>query len=123
MAYGTAAGVTFLIGGVDTEFYTTTNIALAIGWSDTVVDHYNSNAPAATKILVSNEVAAWYMKKARAEKQMKGLSSDGGGQGKPAKTAPNRENIPKYLVRMLNAGEYRGPKYSYSQKDAAGDDI
>ena len=101
MAYGTEAGVTFLIGGTDTEFFTSANIAIAIASADVFVDLINTDASAARKTEASNLIAESFMKNGRVNRQLKGMSSDGGTTGRPARTASRWDLIPKEVYSIL----------------------
>ncbi|MCK5019709.1 MAG: hypothetical protein KAS32_21805 [Candidatus Peribacteraceae bacterium] len=102
MAYGTSAGVTLLIGKEDTITYTSANITAAIAMSDTFVDDINSDASDANKTLASNLIAANILRYGRGNLQMKGLSTDGGLEGRPAKSRDMSDLVPKEAIRLLN---------------------
>lgn len=120
MAYGTTAGVTLLLGGVDTTTYTTTNMTAAIVMSDVWVDKINPSASDAIKTQASNEIAANIMKSGRANKKLKGLSSDGGTQGRPGVGGNIYPDfVTPSIITLLRESE-RAPKFSHRQPDVTG---
>ena len=102
MAYGIEAGVTLLLGGVDTNVYTSANITLAIAHADIVVDSINNDASAARKTAASDLIAAELLKHASANKALKGLSSDGGNSGRPAVSGEGHDyHVPEAALLIL----------------------
>jgi len=120
MAYGTAAGVTLLIGKADSVTFTNDNITAAIAMADTLVDSINSGADDANKTLASNIIAANILLKGRANYQLKGLASDGGMDGRAAKTESMRKLVPTEAFLALRA-EKPVPKFKQRTPDALGD--
>lgn len=116
MAYGSETNVTLLIGGADTEFFTSGssgNIVAAIVISDVLVDGINSGATTAKKGVASELIAAEILKKGRITNKLKGLSSDGGQQGRPARAAAYRDYIPLEAYIMLT-GKKKRPSFRLS---------
>lgn len=101
MAYGTTAGVTMLVGGIDTKTFTIANMNIAIPIADAIVDSINSDAIAAKKTAASNIIAAEYMKSGRVANKLKGLSSDGGTGGRPSRSGAYLKNIPPAALILL----------------------
>lgn len=101
MAYGTSAGVTLLIGAVDIQTFTSTNITAAIVLGDAVVDSINSSASAAKKTSASNVYAAHALRAGRATFELKGLSSVGGVSGRAAKGGSYDIDIPPLVYKIL----------------------
>jgi len=83
MAYGTEAKVLFNLGksAVDTIFYTSANITLAIADADLIVDRINSSASAEQKTAASSMIAADIMLNKFQLAQTNGLDSTGGSEG------------------------------------------
>ena len=102
MAYGANATVTMMIGGVDTHVFTDANITIAVATADAYVDSINSKASATIKTEASNLIATEIMKHAGATGQLKGLGSDGGNTGRPAKSGGGFQ-IPVLARQMLMA--------------------
>jgi len=102
MAYGTSAGVTLLIGGTNTGTFTASNITAAIAMGDTWVDKINSSAVAARKTLASNIIAAEVLKKGSISNKLKGLSSDGGHEGRPARAGFLEKYVPQEAIDLLS---------------------
>ena len=120
MAYGTTAGVTVLVGGVDTVFFTTTNMSAAIVISDILVDAINSGASDNDKQVASDLIAAEIMKKGRITNKLKGLSSDGGVQGRPSRAAAYRDYIPKEAYTTLLSTK-PGPSFKTLSPNSSGE--
>lgn len=118
MAYGTEDGVTLLIGGTD-AFFTAAKIAAAIVSSDVVVDLINDGASAAKKTLASNIIAKNILMDARVNKQLKGLMSDGGGDGRPGKSAKEWKYVTPDVLLLLE--EMPTPSFKKNSPDAAGE--
>lgn len=102
MAYGTVAGITMLLGGLDTVTFTEANMAIAIVISDAIVDSINSGASAANKTAASDLIAAEYMKGGRVANKLKGLTSDGGTGGRPSRSGSYADSIPKAALILLS---------------------
>lgn len=101
MAYGANATVTMLIGGVDTHVFTDANITIAVAIADVWVDSINNDASGARKTAASNLYAAELMKNASATGNLKGLSSDGGNTGRPAKSGGGTFKAPAAALAIL----------------------
>ncbi len=121
MAYGTEAGVTFLIGGTDSDFFTSANIAIAIASADVFVDMINTNSTSARKTEASNLIAEAFMKNARVTRQLKGMSSDGGTRGRPAKTATRWDLIPKEVYTILGGKQSLRPAFKRNTPNEQGE--
>lgn len=120
MAYGTEAGVTLLIGGTDVVTFTSANIAAAIAMADVLVDKINDNASATIKTLASNIISADIMKKGRVNKLLKGLSSDAGNQGRPARSGSTiQDYIPKSAWLLLEES-YPASTFTTKTPDSSG---
>jgi len=102
LAYGTVAGVTMLVGGVDTKTFTEANMAIAIALADVIVDSINSGASAGNKSSASDLIAAEYMKGGRVANKLKGLTSDGGTGGRPSRSGSYADAIPKAALILLS---------------------
>ena len=104
MAYGVEAGVTVLLGGIDTEVFTSANIALAIAHADIIVDSINSSAGDNAKTAASDLISAELLKHSAATKKLKGLSSDGGFAGRLARSGEGHYyHIPPIVYKILAA--------------------
>jgi len=118
LAYGTVAGVTMLVGGVDTKTFTEANMAIAIALADVIVDSINSGASAGNKSSASDLIAAEYMKGGRVANKLKGLSSDGGTGGRPSRSGSYADAIPKAALILLS--EKVDSEFSVATPDVAG---
>lgn len=119
--YGTTANVQLLLGGVDVPFFSTTNIETAMGIADVWVDVINSGASTAKKGLACDLISVELMKKGRITQKLKGLSSDGGIEGRPARTASlMREIVPPEVYNILVGGK-KDPSFKTQSPSSAGE--
>ena len=120
MAYGTTAQVTLLLGGIDTTSFTAANITTAITMSDVVVDIINSGASDDNKTLASSIVASNFLKSGRVTSKLKGLSSDGGTQGRPGVSGNPLMEFATPDVYLILKSQPRQPKFSVNQPNVSG---
>ena len=111
MAYATEAGIAFLIGGIDTTFFTSANIALAILHADVLVDSINSGAAANDKIYAANMIGMELMLHGRANLETKGLASDAGHIGSAAKSISSHEIHIHPSIYALLKGNHPRPVF------------
>ena len=108
MAYATEAGIGFLIGGVDTTFFTSANIQIAMAHADVWVDSINSGASTNAKIYAGNMIGAEIMLHGRQNLETKGMVSDAGHIGSSAKSVTTHEiHIHSDIIRLLKGNPPR----------------
>lgn len=105
--YGDSATVQLLIGGTDTAFFTTTNIDTAMELADIIVDMINSGASTANKGAACNLIAAEIMKAGRITNKLKGLLSDSGNEGRPARSGSLNKYVPLEAYILLKGKKKR----------------
>lgn len=123
MTYGSSAGILAILGLAAAEtspsVYNATNIAAAIAFADALVDVMNADADSTHKTMASNMIASRYLQNSSIQQQMRGLTSDGGMNGSPAKMGSLMPLITEEVRLLLM---YSFEPCGYSSPDTAGSD-
>jgi len=100
--YGTLEGVRLEIGALSTDkIFTEANINAALAKADIWVDKINPNATAEHKGIAGDMIAVELLKRMNVNKQLRGLSSDGGDPSKTAKSGNSSNYTPSPAVYKI----------------------